>query len=824
MVIVGLLRASARALRGRHLVEMLVLAGVYLAVARLGLSLATVGGNVSPVWPPTGVALAALVLRGPVLWPGVFLGACLATLSTGAPPAVVLGVATGNTLAMVLGALLTRRLRMDADLSRIRDVVVLCVGAGAVCTGVSSLVGPLCLFWGGVLPWEQMGHAVWVWWVGDMMGVLVVAPPLLVLSRPAWPARLGEALALSGLTTVLGVGIFLFRNSQPGLAHAASFLLFPISALAALRFGPRGAALATLAISAVAIVGTVRGQGPFSSGNVAQDLLVLQLFIVINAVTGQLLAAASEERRRAVERLQLLATTVRGVHEGVFIAEVVGPGRLRTVFANEALSMLLGRPPEEMVDQDPCLLYGDQDPRLTQRVHSALQAGESLCVEVTVPRRDGRIVSTEVLLSPVRATGGDVSHFVATHRDITATKELQARLVAAERVAAVGTLAAGVGHEINNPLAYLVLNLESASRALSENGMMAMRDVQASVRGALEGAERIRLIVRDLQVFSRQGDQERSLVDLNALVPPAVRIISHALRHRARLVEEFGPVPKVLGSEARLGQVLLNLLVNAMQAVPEGNPSLHEVRVRTSTDVTGRARVDVVDTGVGIAPQVMSRIFEPFFTTKPSGEGTGLGLAICQQIVRTHGGDLEVRSEEGKGSVFTMYLPAAPVQVEVPPRPVPRSKVPMPSTGRRGRVLVVDDEPRLAQSMRLLLEPYHDVVTATRGQDALALVAAGNRFDVILCDLQMPEIDGAALFRRLGVMAPELIERVVFISGGAYTAETRGFIETVQNLVLEKPVRPEVLMASVDAALAALDSRDEDEREPVVARAGGARY
>ncbi|QSQ12577.1 MASE1 domain-containing protein [Myxococcus landrumensis] len=823
MVINGLLRACARALRGRHLLEMLLVAGVYLAVARLGLSLATVAGNVTPVWPPTGVALAALLLRGPTLWPGVFLGALLATSSTGVTWPTALGVAVGNTLASVLGAWLSRRMRMGTDLSRIRDVVVLCLGAGMVCTGVSSVVGPLFLWLGGTLPWEMMGHAVWVWWVGDLMGVLVVAPPLLVLSRPSWPQRPGEAVALASLTTVLGAGVFLFRTLQPGLAYGASFLLFPMSAMAALRFGPRGAASATLVISAVAIFGTVNGQGPFSSGNVAQDLLVLQLFIVVNAVTGQLLAAATEERRRAVERLQLLATTVRGVHEGVFIAEVVSPGKLHTVFANDALSLLLGRPREELLELDPCHLYGEQDSKLRQRVTDSVLAGESLCVEVSLPRKDGRLVSTEVLLSPVRATGGDVTHFVATHRDITATRELQARLVAAERVAAVGTLAAGVGHEINNPLAYLVLNLESAARALTEGGLLGARDAQAGVRGALEGAERIRLIVRDLQVFSRQGDQERTLVDLNALVPPAVRIISHALRHRARLVEEFGPVPRVLGSEARLGQVLLNLLVNAMQAVPEGNASLHEVRVRTSTDASGQARVDVMDTGVGISAQVMSRIFEPFFTTKPTGEGTGLGLAICQQIVRNHGGELKVSSEVGKGSVFTMLLPAAPMQAEGVSRPVTRAKPPMPATARRGRVLVVDDEPRLAQSMRLLLEPYHDVVTTLRGGEALALVTAGHRFDVILCDLQMPEMDGAALYRRLGVMAPELTRRMVFISGGAYTAETRTFIETVPNLVLEKPVRPEVLMASVDAALDALAAQDKEE-EDSVARVSGARH
>jgi CheY-like chemotaxis protein len=168
-----------------------------------------------------------------------------------------------------------------------------------------------------------------------------------------------------------------------------------------------------------------------------------------------------------------------------------------------------------------------------------------------------------------------------------------------------------------------------------------------------------------------------------------------------------------------------------------------------------------------------------------------------------------------------MLLPAAPVQVSTPSRPAAFSPVPV-ARSRRGRVLVVDDEPRLAQSMRLLLEPYHDIVTTTRGSEALALVAAGHRFDVILCDLQMPETDGAAVYRRLCAQAPALAERVVFISGGAYTAESRAFIDTVPNRVLEKPVRPEVLMATVDSALSDCDPLVE--QEPVAAAAGGSRH
>jgi|GEM_PF-1153306 len=826
-VIFGLLRASARGIHGRHLLEMLGLAAVYLAAGSLGQKVATVG-NISPAWPPSGVALAALVVLGMSRWPGVFIGASAMAFTFGAPLGAALGVGTGSTLAAALGAWLLRRLDFDPGLARIRDVVALCAGAGALCLGVSATVGASSLVLGGQLHWELLTAGLRVWWVGDLMGVLVVAPPLMLFRRWEWPRRFAEAAALAGLTALLGGAIFFVPDLPHSAAHAASFLLFPMSAWAALRFGPRGAAAATLCIAAAAIVGTARGQGPFATNDLTRDLLVLQLFIAANAVTGLLLAAVSTERQRAVGRLQLLGTTVRSVHEGVLIAAVGSGGALRTVFVNEALCTLLGYSLEDLVGQDPCQLYGAQAPELRRRSRQSLFAGEPVCAEVQLLRKDGGLVWSEVLLSPVRATGEDITHFVATHRDISATKELQARLVAAERVAAVGTLAAGVGHEINNPLAYLVLNLESVERNLMQGGMPGMREAMSGVRGALEGAERIRLIVRDLQVFSRQGNQDGGAVDLNALVPPAVRIISHALRHRARLVEEFGPVPRVSGNEARLGQVLLNLLVNAMQSIPEGNPSLHEVRVRTSTDASGWARVDVVDSGVGIQAHVLPRIFEAFYTTKTTGEGTGLGLAICQQIVRAHGGELEVRSEPGRGSVFSVLLPPARVQAPTPPRPLPRVGAPPASRARRGRVLVVDDEPRLAQSMRLLLEPYHDVVTTTRGGEALALVDAGHRFDVILCDLQMPETDGAAVYQHLCARAPDQAARVVFISGGAYTPESRAFIDSVSARVLEKPVRPEVLMGAVDAALAESAPSEapagEAAAEPPVAALGGTRH
>ncbi|MFY0581895.1 sensor histidine kinase [Cystobacter fuscus] len=260
-------------------------------------------------------------------------------------------------------------------------------------------------------------------------------------------------------------------------------------------------------------------------------------------------------------------------------------------------------------------------------------------------------------------------------------RQLQEKLVSAGRIAAVGTLAAGVGHEINNPLAYLLLNLEGVARSLRQ-GPEHLAEARTRLDSVREGAERIRVIVRDLKVFSRQEGEEREMLDVNAVVVPAMRMAAHAVRARARLVEDFGSPPPVLGCEARLGQVLLNLLINALQAIPEGNPERHEVRVRTGGDNLGRALVEVSDTGCGMSPSVLSRIFEPFFTTKPSDEGTGLGLAICQQIVQSHGGELRVRSEPARAASSRSCCPP---RRRPPPRPPsPSRPAPWPSPLRAG--------------------------------------------------------------------------------------------------------------------------------------------
>jgi len=784
-----------RAYGTRGILEMLALACVYLLAGWGGLRFSIHHELVSPVWPAAGVGLVGLLSLGVSRWPGLLLGAWLVAQLGDMPQPAALGVAAGNTLEPVLGVLLLRRVGFLEKLERLQDVVALTVGVALGCTLINALVGSTSLALAGRVPWEQFARTAWVWWGGNVLGIIVVVPVLLLLRRLRLPERPGEAVALAAATLGVCMEVFLGGWVGPGAVYVETLFFFPLAVWAALRFGTHGTAFTSLLIAVLSIWGTVRGLGPFAQEPRERALLFVQLIIAINAVTGLLLAAVIAERRNALKRLELLAAAVQGVSEGVVISEVTPQGP-RVAFANEAFRGMVGRSLEELVGRSPREPLGELDPETRQRLEAALSQAAPFRGQVRLARGDGARVRSELQQSPMRDADGQVTHLVSIHRDVTATEELRARMAAAERVATVGMLATGVGHELNNPLAYLELSLAGIARSLGQ-GAVGLPEALTCLRGAQEGTERIRLIVQDLRMFSRNGVEAPKPMRLAEVVAPALRMTRHLLLNRARWVEQYGLVPRVLGSEARLVQVLVNLLVNAAQSIPEGAPERHEVRVRVDTAPDGRARLEVADTGGGIAADVLPHLFEPFFTTRAQQEGTGLGLSICQQIIRAHGGEIHVQSTPDSGSVFTVLLPAtSELEARLAPEHTRAEQA-----ARRGRILIVDDEPRLVQSMRLLLEANHEVVTTTRGSEALAMVSAGQRFDVVVCDLQMPGTTGMDVYERLREQVPELADRLVFISGGAYTQAAQDFIRSVRNRVLEKPVRPEVLLATIDAAM-----------------------
>jgi nitrogen-specific signal transduction histidine kinase len=386
-------------------------------------------------------------------------------------------------------------------------------------------------------------------------------------------------------------------------------------------------------------------------------------------------------------------------------------------------------------------------------------------------------------------------------RDLTERKQLQTRLQLADRMASLGTLAAGIAHEVNNPLTFTLANLEELEAGLLPRLALPACE-QAEARRMLSearlGARRVRDIVRQLKMFSREEEETRpEPVDVQRVFETSISMAWNEIRHRARLVRAYGGPLTVAAHEGRLGQVLLNLLVNAAQAIPEGDVEGHEIRVVTRRQAAGVA-LEVCDTGVGMTPEQLERVFEPFFTSKPVGKGTGLGLSICHGIVTGYGGRMEVESTPGRGSTFRVLLPAYAARPAAPAAAPTEEK---PAAPRRGRVLVVDDEVQVASAIRRTLQRHHEVVVLTSPLEAQARLLGGERFDVILCDLMMPELSGMELFQSLARGAPELAGRVVFLTGGAFTPQTREFLATVECPRMDKPFSPEELRALVQSLL-----------------------
>jgi len=378
-------------------------------------------------------------------------------------------------------------------------------------------------------------------------------------------------------------------------------------------------------------------------------------------------------------------------------------------------------------------------------------------------------------------------HLEASLRNLRNT---QLELVQAGKLALVGQLAAGVGHEVNNPLSYISSNLDFV---VSELGPGMSADVRESLNDARDGAERIREIVRELQIFSRTDDQELHPTDVNETLNRSIRMAATQLRHAARVVTDFGSVAPVIANGTRLGQVFLNLLINAAQAIGDGQMEENEIRVASRTDQQGQIVVEISDTGPGIPENVRARIFEPFFTTKPVGKGTGLGLSICHDIVVGLSGTITVESEVGKGTLVRVSLPASASL-----RPPRRASIPGPPTSSRKRVLVIDDEAPVRRALRKALRSEHDVELVSCAPEALERILAGERYDLILCDLMMPEMTGIELHEALRVRVPEVLPHMVFMTGGAFTDGAREFIERSMHTVVEKPIDAKQLLTMIE--------------------------
>jgi PAS domain S-box-containing protein len=480
--------------------------------------------------------------------------------------------------------------------------------------------------------------------------------------------------------------------------------------------------------------------------------------------------------RRAADHAALLDAVVSSAPD--YVIQLDRDGRIR--FINRV------DPPRQMADLLGMdwfeLVVPDQRSKAKLAFELAL-SGTPSELEAQSMRANGSLSWFEGRIGPIRRDG-QITGVVMIARDITDKKQTELQLMLADRMASVGTLAAGVAHEINNPLAAVIANLDMALQDVIELGhqIALPADLLDELRDARLSSDRVREIVRDLKLFSRTQEERYGAVNVEKVLESTLRMASNEIRHRAKLVKQYGGVPRVIANESRLGQVLLNVIVNAVQAIPEGNYLNNEIRVRTFVE-GDNVVITIRDTGSGIPADVQRRLFTPFFTTKPVGVGTGLGLAISHRIVTAMHGTITFDSEVGKGTVFRITLPVAAPTVQ----PITQ-KLPMTAlASRRGRVLVIDDEESLGQAIRRYLAHDHDVEAVTSARVALDLLAAGARYDVILCDLMMPQITGMEVHDTVAKLDAKQADRIVFVTGGPFTESARTFFETTSNQRIEKP-------------------------------------
>jgi signal transduction histidine kinase len=439
-------------------------------------------------------------------------------------------------------------------------------------------------------------------------------------------------------------------------------------------------------------------------------------------------------------------------------------------------------------------LSDDTDPRLDGILDVLISyATQDFSSRIRVsPKLD----EIDAIATGINLLAEELDGAVASRRELEAAlanlRATQDQLVVAEKFAAIGEIANGVAHELNNPATWVLLGVEQAQRRLAEakasvgDGDLALElgAIEATLADVSIGLERMRAVIGDLRTLSRVDAEQRVAVDLDDTVRAACQLARPAYHSVARLVLELGGTPPVVGDRGRLGQVVTNLVINAAHALADRSGD-NEIAITTST-----AGTDVVlaveDNGPGIPDELCERVFDPYFTTKPAEVGTGLGLALVRRIVELHGGRVRAMRGSRGGARIEVRLP---MQRELPPARFERARTPLPAGARtRTRVLIIDDEPLLLRALDEALRDEADVVTALGGDAAIELLGSDPAFDLVICDLQMPRLDAVAFHAQLSELAPELIDRLVVMTGGAVTARATRFMQTVRPRVLSKPI------------------------------------
>jgi PAS domain S-box-containing protein len=787
-----------------------LLCAVYYGAAMLGLHYASIGQSISLVWPPTGIAIAALTMLGLQYWPAIALGAFLANAATPVSLGTAVAIAAGNTLEALVAAYLIRRTagprpQLD-DIRQLRSFLLLAVPLGALC---SALVGSLSLWASGSLAPHAVPTALLIWWTGDLLGGLVVAPLILAWVRspesPRVSRRLAEVVLLCVGTVVAGeIGLGGVLKGSVLARVEYPYLLFPFVVWAAVRFGARGASLMTFTVAAIAVGHTVAGKSPFAGATSMTTLLGVSSYLVAVAVTGLVLTAAVQwERHHATKALaqseERLRRALDAARMGIWVWSIDG----NTLTWDENLRQLYGLEPGERVgtyEDFIARVHPDDRERVVTTVRRVLEGDGDLDYEFRIILSDGRVRWVADHGEIRRDESGRPAYLTGISTDVTERKVSEERLRQAHRMESVGRLAGGVAHEANNQMSVILGAAEF---------ILQRKDVPEAARADVEfiqkAAERTATVTAQLLAFSRRQILKPQVLDLNRLIrgwqPVLRRIMGEDCGVVLNLEAGLGPVRADPG---QLEQVLLNLALNARDAMPRGGRILVEtfqteltaayIREKPATTIKPGHYVvlAVSDTGHGMDKETLSHVFEPFFTTKGVGQGTGLGLSTVYGIVKQSDGYIWVYSEPGQGTSFKIYLPLRQEPLSVA-RPEPELSEAVPGE----TVLVVEDEALVRKMIaRALEDAGYQVLQAGDAAEAIEVFTrASGKISLLLTDIVMPGKNGRELAQQVAQLSPGI--PVLFTSG--YTdgeIERRGLLEP-GAVFMQKPLIPPALVRAV---------------------------
>ncbi len=819
---------------------LLIVAAAYFGAAEIGLSQAFLHANVSPVWPPTGFAIAAVWWLGYRISPAILLGAFLANLATGVPIATAGGIAVGNMLEAVTAVFLLHRfVGLRSPFYRAQDAAKFVLIAGALSTTVSATIGNVSLCLGGAAAWANFGPLWLTWWFGDGVGALVVAPLLLTwIEKPFehWPLRrLAEAalllvslsvvafIILGGVSTSKTVNYFLWR------------LIYVFLLWAAFRFGPRGVATTIALFSGIAVWATKQGFGPFVGDSPNETLLLLQIFVASIAITFLLLAAIVTERKSAqqmlADRLHEIEAMMEVLPVGLFVAQdrtgarIIGNHAAREFLRMERgadANLSLSAPPDEPPTHFK--VFKDGKELLPEELPLQRAAAEGVAVrnlELDVLFSDGAVKHELISTLPLFDRDGAPRGAVASMMDITERKRAeeerehllvreQSMRVEAERTNRLkDEFLATISHELRTPL-NAILGWSHLLRGAKIDGATVSRALETIERNAKSQAQLIEDLLDVSRITSGKLRLDIKPIDLASVIKAAIDSVQHAADAKEiQLQMIIDPAAShIRGDTARLQQVVWNLLSNAIKFTSTGK--LVQVRLDRTDSM---AQITVSDTGEGISPEFLPYVFDRFrqadgTITRGYG-GLGLGLAIARHLVELHGGSIEAQSAGlGQGASFTVRLPLVTVLATASLPTVQSSEATSQEETLAGpsllilyglRILAVDDEPDMRDMLKLMLEQCGaDVITAASAREAFE-VLPGFKPDVLVCDIGMPEEDGYSLIRKVRALEPRQGGNTpaIALTGYVRVEERMQALEAGYQMFVPKPVEVNELTSMI---------------------------